>query len=160
MLPASLKFNSLQKLLETLDKNLYPDLLEDLKKNPIETMRGITLKLSEADYDEYEPKTVKQLRESVQHDERLADLIRYDPALFLKKMVKEPLPPQFRMYRMLIGCLCTALILIISGALAGWFIKNSKTPPDSLIAMAATIIGVLVGMFISVPGKATATAKP
>lgn len=148
-----LKCSTLQQLLDVLDKDLYPDLLHDLKGNPKEAIRSMTKVPTEEEYSQYQPQTVQQLRQSVQQDAGLVDLIRHDPVRFLKKMIKDPLPPQYKIYRLLVGSLCAVLILIIAGALAGWFIKNSKTPPDSLIAMASAIIGILVGMFIHVPGR-------
>jgi hypothetical protein len=149
MIPS--QYFSLQQLWQDLDKDLCPDLLEEMKQDPKAAIRKIVKVPSEADYAKYDAQTVQQLRESIQQDNNLVDLIRYDPAYFLRKKVKAPLPPQFRMYRLLITCLCVALILIIGGALAGWFIKNSKTPPDSLIAIAAAIVGLLAGMFIHLP---------
>jgi hypothetical protein len=156
MLPPTLKFNSLLQLQEALDKEYQPDLLQQLKENPKEALRQVTEQPNEESYNKYPVQTVQQLKDALEKDPHLADLLRYDPAFFLQKMVKDTTPPQYRIYRLLVGSLCTVLILIIAGALAGWFIKNSKTPPDSLIAMASAIIGILVGMFIHVPGKEAA----
>jgi hypothetical protein len=146
--------SSLQGLQEILDKDLHPDLLEELKKNPKEAIRSITKVPTEDDFKQYGTKTVQQFREVALHDERLLELIRHDPKRFLTRMLKEPLPPQFQMYKLLFGCLCATLIIIVVGVMVAWFVKKRTTPPQFMIVVACTILGMLAGMFISIPGKA------
>lgn len=158
MLPPSLKFNSLLQLQEILDNDYHPDLLQQLKDNPKETLRQITELPTEETYKKYPVLTVQQLKEALQENSELADLFRYNPALFMQKLVKDTTPPQFKVYRIMVGSLCAVLIMIVIGVFAGWFLKNSKTPPDLLIAMACTTLGMLAGMFISIPGKKASLA--
>jgi hypothetical protein len=158
-LPPSLKINSLLQLQEILDKGYHPDLLDSLKEDPKEAIRQITELPTEDAYKKYPVQTVQQLKEALQEDTGLADLLRYDPAAFMQKMVKETVPPQYKIYRILIGSLCAALLIIIAGVITAWFTKNSREAPTLLTAVACTTLGMLAGMFVNIPGKSYIPAQ-
>ncbi len=149
------KIRSLLELQKLLDQDMYSGLITQLKENPIAAVKSLTLSPEEEDYKSKPFTSVQKLKEALNRDPKVIDMLKQDPVTFINQMIKEPIPPQFRVYRILIGSLCALLIIIVVGVLSAWLTKNSREAPTLITAVACTTLGMLTGMFVNVSGKKT-----
>lgn len=152
MMP-SLKIRSLLQLQELLEKNPDPHFLAQVKTDPAKTIRDIIELPTEDEYKKYKIQSVQQLKQMLEQEPRLIDLLKHDPVNFIQKTVKEPLQPQYKIYRILVSSLCIVVIIIIIGVLTAWLTKNSREAPTLITAVACTTLGILAGIFVSIPEK-------
>jgi hypothetical protein len=150
MLP-NLKIRSLLQLQELLESKEDNGFIEKIKNNPAEAIRDITEPPAEDEFKQYKIGSVQELRDALDKEPRLIDMLKYDPVRFIQKMAKESPPPQYNIYRILVGSLCAVLILIIIGVITAWFTKNSREAPTLITAVACTTLGILAGMFVNIP---------
>lgn len=150
-----LKVRSLLELQELLSQDIHRGLIEKFKEDPMAALQSLTHLPEEEDYKGKPFASVQQLRTAMDKDPKWVDLIRHDPVTFLNQMIKEPPPPQFRVYRIMIGSLCALLIIIVIGVLSAWLTKNSRDAPTLITAVACTTLGMLTGMFVNMTGKKT-----
>ncbi|MGB8193089.1 MAG: hypothetical protein WCF67_14270 [Chitinophagaceae bacterium] len=151
-MPFQTKIRSLYQLLELIEDRSHPEFINEIRSNPAATIRGI---IEEPSADEFKDHitSIRELEEKLRTDSRLLDLFKHDPESFIRKMVKEAPQPEYKIYRILVGSLCAVVIIIILGVLAAWLTKNSREAPTLITAVACTTLGLLAGIFVSVPGK-------
>ncbi len=147
------KIRTLMQLQELLEQSPDTEFLERIKKDPVEVLREINEPLGENEFSNYNIKSVGQLTEVLEKEPRMLDMLKQDPIEFFQKMVKEDPPPQYKIYRILVGSLCAVIIIIIIGVISAWFTKNSREAPTLITAVACTTLGILAGIFVNIPQK-------
>jgi hypothetical protein len=148
-----LKIRSLLQLSEILDQNHYPELIDEIKKDPASAIRNVIKHPDEEEFAEYEFSSLQQLNEAIQNNGRLMDLLKSDPLNFIQRVASKAPLPEYNIYRILVSCLCAIVLIIIIGVLIAWLTKNSREAPTLITAVACTTLGLLAGIFVSVPGK-------
>ena len=158
MLP-NFKIRSLLELRDVLQQDDYADLLEELKTHPVETIERITKQPDESELDDYDIRSIQQLKDKIQKDPRLVDLLKMDPVTFIQHLATKTPLPEYNIYKILVSCLCAIVLIIITGVLIAWLTKNSREAPTLITAVACTTLGLLAGIFVSVPGRRMGTSK-
>jgi hypothetical protein len=148
------KIRSLQQLHNLLEQSPDAGLLNQLKEDPVGTLKGITQPAKEEELSAYKIQSVQQLREALSQDPRLVDFLAQDPLYFMQKMVKEPPPPQYRIYKMLVICLSAIVFFVLLAILYRWAILGSSAQPQTLAtAIACISLGLLAGIVIAMQGR-------
>jgi hypothetical protein len=150
----ALKIRSLLELQELLDQNHYPEITEKIKLNPSQAIRELTKEPDEEELDVYDDiSSLQQLSEKIGRDHRLIDILKSDPVNFIQRLATKTPLPEYNIYKILVSCLCAIVLIIITGVLIAWLTKNSREAPTLITAVACTTLGLLAGIFVSVPGK-------
>lgn len=147
------KIRSLLQLKALLEQDNEPGFMDRIKADPIKAITDIIEDPDEKEYENFPMGSVRELTERMRKEPRLIDILKHDPQAFLERMVKESPQPEFRIYRILVSSLCAIVIIIILGVLGAWFTKNSREAPTLITAVACTTLGLLAGIFVSVPGR-------
>ena len=92
MLP-NFKIRSLLELRDVLQQDDYADLLEELKTHPVETIERITKQPDESELDDYDIRSIQQLKDKIQKDPRLVDLLKMDPVTFIQHLATKNTAP-------------------------------------------------------------------
>lgn len=153
------KIRSLLELQDLLQQDDYSDLANEFKINPAGTLSKIIKEPDEAELDNYDIRSIQQLKEKIEKDPRLIDLIKMDPVNFIQCLATKTPLPEYNIYKILVSSLCAIVIVIITGVLIAWLTKNSREAPTLITAVACTTLGLLAGIFVSVPGKRMGTGK-
>jgi hypothetical protein len=147
------KIHSLRQLKELLHKDDNTALIDRIKENPRDAIDEILAEPDETEYENLNIQSFEELIEKAKYDPRIRGMLSYYPERVLNKVVKEALPPEFRIYRLLVGSLCALVIMISLGMIIAWIGMNSRTAPPSITAIGCMTLGLLAGTFISVPGR-------
>lgn len=147
------KIRSLLQLKELLEQDNLPGFIDDIKADPRKALTDIIAEPSWNEDEKIKFDTLDELKERIQRDPRVMDMLMYDPLRFLDKVVKEAPQPEFHIYRLLVGSLCVIVFIITVGMLLAWIFLNSRTAPPTITAIGCMALGLLAGTFISVPGR-------
>jgi hypothetical protein len=144
------RIRSLTQLLQSLETNPDPHFIDELKADPAKAIRGV---IDIHDGQQEKIGSIGQLKQILEEDPEMLDRIKQDPLKFIQTMVKEPTPPEYRIYHLLVGSLCALVLIIIIGVLLSWLLLNKREAPGLVTAMACVSLGILSGIFIRVPGR-------
>src|SRR5689334_2794453 len=97
------KIRSLLQLQELLEEDSDTDLLEQIKSDPAKAIREITALPEEEEFSKYKIQSLQQLNELMENEPRLIDMLKHDPVSFIQKIMKNAPPPEYKIYRILVG---------------------------------------------------------
>lgn len=148
------KIQSLYQLQDLLEQEPNEELLTWLKNDPVQAIREIADK-PDKELKDYQIKSLDQAQEKLNTEPYLREIIKRDPDGFVKYMARQVASPEHLLYKIIIGSLCAIVIIVILGVLSAWLIKNSREAPTLITAVACTALGLLAGIFVKVPIRAS-----
>jgi hypothetical protein len=92
--------------------------------------------------------SLNQFKALLNKDADFADNFKQDPVPVVQQIViREMANAEHRLRRLLVVILSTIVIIALMGMVGAWYVKNSRTAPDFLIAIACFALGMLAGIF-------------